>query len=491
MKRYLLIFALLAGVLATPDALADDRALLIENATIIHPGTLAMERGNVLVRDGRIVEVSGRAIEADDARILDATGRYLVPGLIDSHYHTGDIPGLGSEFFGPYSRHPGMVAAYYRQQPRSLLYYGITTIVDPAPFSDAGARHFRGSLAPVQFHCGAAVLPDGYPMVFASDPHAPSEAYVLDPRAEDFAVHAGNLIKRMKEDGAICVKLFIENGFGRSDQWPLPPDELIDAIVEAAHERGMKVLMHANALDMQRIALEHDTDILAHGLWNWLEFTGKPGLPAPIRDHLDQVIAQDVAVQSTIRVMAGLVAMFEPGTLDDPAGPKVLPSKLLRWYETDEANWFRETLREDGATDEQLASGMRMIQDQGQRAAAYLAEHGATLLLGSDQPSSPTWGNWPGYSTYLEMRHMADAGIPLGTILAAATIDNARAFGLEQDFGSVTPGRVANLLILEKNPLETIDAYDSIEWVIVRGKPVSRETLRADHADKDGASTPE
>jgi imidazolonepropionase-like amidohydrolase len=113
------------------------------------------------------------------------------------------------------------------------------------------------------------------------------------------------------------------------------------------------------------------------------------------------------------------------------------------------------------------------------RAARHLHQLGHPLLLGSDTPSAPTYGNQPGYDTYREMRLLAQAGIPLIAIFQAATINNARQFGLERDYGTIASGKVANLLLLDANPLETIRAWSLIDKVILRGKAIERESLRA------------
>ena len=72
---------------------------------------------------------------------------------------------------------------------------------------------------------------------------------------------------------------------------------------------------------------------------------------------------------------------------------------------------------------------------------------------------------------------MAEAGIPLADILAAATINNARQFNLATDYGTIENGKIANLLLLKDNPLKKIEAWNSIETVILHGMPISRETL--------------
>jgi imidazolonepropionase-like amidohydrolase len=77
------------------------------------------------------------------------------------------------------------------------------------------------------------------------------------------------------------------------------------------------------------------------------------------------------------------------------------------------------------------------------------------------------------------MQAWARGGVPLDAIFRAATLDNARAFGLQDEVGSVTVGKLANLLLLDKNPLEDLTAYDAIETVILHGRALRRSALRA------------
>ncbi len=82
------------------------------------------------------------------------------------------------------------------------------------------------------------------------------------------------------------------------------------------------------------------------------------------------------------------------------------------------------------------------------------------------------WGILPGLNGYLEMRAWASAGIPLETIFRAETVDNAKAFGLAEQLGTIELGKRAGLLLLAENPLSDVSAYDTIEVVIVGGYPV-------------------
>ena len=91
----------------------------------------------------------------------------------------------------------------------------------------------------------------------------------------------------------------------------------------------------------------------------------------------------------------------------------------------------------------------------------------------------PGYGNLPGLNGYLEMQQLQKARMSLTQIFEAATINNAREFKLESQLGTIEAGKIANLVLLKKSPLESVDAYDSIVTIWLHGKPMSRDSLAA------------
>jgi imidazolonepropionase-like amidohydrolase len=78
----------------------------------------------------------------------------------------------------------------------------------------------------------------------------------------------------------------------------------------------------------------------------------------------------------------------------------------------------------------------------------------------------------------LEIQDWADAGASPALILRAATLDNARALGLSRELGTIEVGKRADLVLLSKNPLMNVSAYDSIQTIILNGEPIERQKLR-------------
>jgi imidazolonepropionase-like amidohydrolase len=108
-----------------------------------------------------------------------------------------------------------------------------------------------------------------------------------------------------------------------------------------------------------------------------------------------------------------------------------------------------------------------------------LFEGNARLLFGSDTPSDAIYTNPPGLNARIEMDHWIAAGVPPANLFRALTIENARMFRLDDRIGAVEPGKIANLLLLNANPLENVKAYDAIEAVFLHGQPLGRNELSA------------
>jgi imidazolonepropionase-like amidohydrolase len=491
-KQSKLILALACITAAPPASLAAE--LLIENVTVISPEQAAPQPSrHVLIRDGRIATVSSQRISpSKDAQRIDGTGKFLTPGLTDSHVHVGDAAGL--PFTDTTPEIAALREAYYRQQPRSYLYFGVTQVVDLASMPERRAVFEAQPQRPDLFRCGIAVVLGGYPTVFFP-PEIGRQLipnYIFEPanaakhplpEGDDPSQHTPEVVvEGIKKSGALCVKIHIEDGFGPRSDWPIMSKETLARIRSATRKHGLILVAHANAIDMQRIAVAGDVDVIAHGLWNWNDLADPKAMPEPIAAHLRDIHAKRIGFQPTLRVLPSTADMFRADTLKDPTYAKVTPAAVLAWYATEDGQWFkREMKREFGdAPDPKIAQGSLQAAAYGGRAVAYLHSIGHPLLLGSDTPSSPTYGNQPGYDSYREMRLMAQSGVPLDAIFRAATINNARQFRMEKDYGTVEAGKIANLVLLAGNPLETMRAWTLIDKVILRGNVIERETLAAD-----------
>jgi imidazolonepropionase-like amidohydrolase len=468
----------------------------ITDVTVVSPENLDHPVvSTVVLENGRILRID-RAPSSKPpagAAVISGKGQYLIPGLIDSHVHLASIPGMSDD---QEQRNRGMVAAYYRQLPRSYLYYGYTTLVDLVVFNRKVLQDFRSApMHPDLYDCGESLpIANGYPMSFSP----PAERFknfpnfLYDPaqaasipaeyKPEDHSPAAD--VARVQASGAICVKTYFERGFADNFKLPVITPEMLAEIRRASTQAGLLLFLHANSFEGQKVGLNGNVDVIAHGMWHWKDhersLDDESQVPAEIKSTLDQIAEKKIGYQPTIQVLEGERVYFEPDYLNSPALANVVPQELIAWFKTPDGHWFGNLINEGRLPDEQF----RKIFDDGplrrvRQTAAYLAQKNANFTFGTDTPSGPTYGNLPGFNGYLEMQQLHNAGLSLAQIFQAATINNARKLKLDAQLGTIEPGKTANLLLLTKSPLQSLDAYDSISTIFLHGQPIPRASLSA------------
>ena len=476
--------------------------VFIQDVTVISPERFSpLPHVDVELRDGRIARIgpgiaAGSAGTGSNVQHIDGRGRFLVPGLIDSHVHVGHQGPLDDDAI---EQHPELQTAWRSQVGRSHLAFGFTTLVDLDLAEDTRAWFDATPVHPRLYGCGRAVrVAGGYggaQRVPADGESAAALNLVYEPGQHDLwpaAVDPDDFtperaVARAADTGAICVKTFIEPGFGGAAHWPVPRPETLTALRDSAHRRGLVFVVHANAVDAWRAAIDGGADVIAHGLWHWPGDRMSTTPPPEASAVIDAAARAGIAVQPTLQAVFGDETIFDASLLDDPRLAESIPGVVLEHLRGAEARAARQALADEyrGAIERLLGPAVdpaRVMATAPERAAHTLrlmTERKVRLLFGSDTPSNEGIGNPPGLNGRFELQRWFEAGVPLPVILRAATLGNAEAFGLARDLGTIEVGKRADLLLLRADPLQSIDAWDTIETVFLDGRPLPRSSLRA------------
>ncbi|MEM7585678.1 MAG: amidohydrolase family protein [Acidobacteriota bacterium] len=478
-------------------------ALLITDVTLISPELPEpLADAWVGVQGDRITHVGTGEPPAEtrDWERLSGQGGYLIPGLIDAHVHLGSVPGMSWDLA---QKNEKLAASYFAQLPRSYLYYGFTTLVDLAPQAPAELDEIRRQVpAPEILSCGRpAPIANGYPMVFVPEKFRfraygnflfdPTQAAAIPKSISPWDHTPEAVAQRALADGGICLKTFVEDGFGPAKIWPVPSLGLLRELGQASAAAGLLLAVHANSLDAYTAALDSGAvadgaGVLVHGLWTWDRAQPQDDgqtLPPALSEIVTRLVDSRTLVMPTLQVLAGDRALFDPEFLNDPELGNVVPPELLAWYRSEAGGWFARQMLSDLPPELATSEGAYELNSRalarGERVAQALIERGGRVIFGSDTPSGPSYGNLPGYNGFLELQRLAAIGMPLDRLLAAATLDSARALGLANRLGSVEVGKSANLLLLRSDPLASPLAYGELETVILRGAIIERAALAA------------
>jgi imidazolonepropionase-like amidohydrolase len=379
----------------------------------------------VLLRDGRIEGVQDVA-EPVPAGVpqVDLSGRYLMPGLVDVHAHLSILehvdrfprPGHGAE-----PLLPNLSAHIVAQTLRRCLRMGVTTVRDVGAYGDVvlearQAMRYGVFAGPRLYACGRIVSAT-----------APGGRFFEGMyREADGPDDLRRAVREQFRRGADLIKLMTTGARSVEIEDPDPAQLTapeVAAVVDEAHRLGHRVAAHCEGLAGSELAILAGADSIEHGMY----LHRRPDL---------------------------LSVMAERG--------QVLVPTLS----------FLHQVAENGTWTPELVEQGRFNVDEAHLTLDAARRAGVTIALGQDGPAAECAAD--------ELMRLVQHGLPVAEALRAATLGGAVALGAEDLFGSVRPGRWADLVVLDVDPLQQPQALqdrDRIRLVLRNGVPVGGADL--------------
>lgn len=392
----------------------------------------------VLVRDNKITWV-GKAADAvipPGATVIDTTGRVMMPGMVELHAHLVILGhGTYAEWF-PWMEKRGLdrtLAEVMAISARQLLRAGVTSAVD-----------LGGPLKPsldVRDQAAAGRIPG--PRLFMSGPWLARRVGVFPPDYQIEITSPEQAAKEVDKLAAAGVDLIKAHaGLTRQDY---------DAIVAAARRHRLPVHAHVYAEQDVRNALESGVDVLTHA---GSAGTAPPYSPELIRDIVNA--GRPVVITAAHRSWVYPDTAAFPERLQDPQLKKDLPADMYAEMQRTFKNW--QALSYFARTDREV-----FFREPGVK---QFLESGTVLGIGTD---SGTPMNFHTEAMWRELKAHVDLGMPPIKAISAATRIGARIAGRGRDLGTIEPGKLADIIVVNGNPLFDIQSLANVEIVIKDG----------------------
>ena len=439
-----LAIALLAGCGADAEPVEPADLAIVGARLIDGTGGDPVADAVILIDDGRVVAAGpSDVVEVPDGtEIVDAAGKTVIPGFVDLHAHYG-----------------GPVEAT-EQALRSQLYYGVTTT------RSIGSDSPEKVALMLEANAGRPDLPRAYTAGLGfSYPGGFNSSFTNTPTTEE---EARAMVREQAALGVHFTKMWINEV--AEPGLKIPP-EIRAAIVDESHQNGLIPVAHINE--------EADgVQLLEVGLNEFMHTTVRtfgPGGGVPMEDpvpsqaFLDLCLEKNCGFAPTLSIVQNNWHFAEhPELLDDPELRAVMNPRVLDRWSDEETR--AAVLAADGFEGRKIS--FRHMQDF----VKTLHDHGIQVALGTDSgtPNVPM-----GWGTHHELELYVEAGLtPMETLVAATATGAGRMPPVgEADFGTLTAGMSADLIVLNADPLADIRNTLRIDRVMLRGEWVDRDAL--------------
>jgi imidazolonepropionase-like amidohydrolase len=424
---------LLAGLSAVAET------TVLKNFTLIDGnGGAPVPASTLVIVDGRIQSIgpSARIKTPAGAQVVDLTGKYVMPGIINLHGHVGNVIDLTQDkkFF---------TRENVEKDLKTYASYGVTTVASMGTDQDLifqirdEQRRGRPSMT--------RVYTAGQGFVYSGGVGAlPGVTFIVQSPAE-VAKDMDELARKNPD----YVKMWVDDNLGHAKHMPL---DVAKAIIDDAHQHRLRALAHIFYYDDAKNLSDASISALMHSVRD------KPVDDALIASMKKHGVWQ--AAATFTREESMFVYAKTPDFVDDPFFTRGVSEKVVA------------TLK-DPAYQKKFESNPDTAKYEGflktaQQNLKRLADAGIPYGMGTD--AGPP-GRFPGFFEHWEMALMVDAGLTPSQVVTASTKRGAE-FLKAKDLGTLEKGKWADLIVLEKNPLDDIHNTRTLEAVYIAGNKV-------------------
>ena len=400
------------------------RTVAITNALLIDgTGGPVLENAAVVIEGDRIVSTGPASSTPipETAERIDAQGSALLPGMIDAHVHVSAADYIPIAPKGDRTVYMTVVAM---RNLRTALQAGTTTVREVCgPRMNLALRTAveRGQMVgPRIFTSGKGICMTG-----GHGSGDPSAVHQVDtPQAVRQAV------REERRAGADLIKLLTSH---RTD-YPEFSQAEIDAGVDEAHRFGLRVAIHAANFVTTAMSAKAGVDVIEHG------------------SLIDEPTMQMMAEKSIILVPTLWVKHD-------------LADRLERWKATPERfPWG------DAKDLEESATWFQRCVEHLPNTISWAKKHGVRIAAGTDFVMS----DFPWALVPEECAHLVRLGLSPMEAIESATRIGAEALGMEADLGTIEPGKLADMILIDRNPLDDISALGEVRWAMQGGRVIPR-----------------
>jgi len=469
--KFIITFAIL---LVMGKAFSQDKEptkIYIVNANIVDVENQRILTGLTVVIEENRVAFVGQMQAPPNAKVIDATGKYLMPGMVDAHVHffqsgglytRPDIIDLRNDY--AYQKEIKWAHDNFEDQCRRYIQNGITTVFDVGStnnFLKQKDDFANKSYAPQIYMAGpllTSVLPDEFKEVAKND-----QPFVLFKTP----AQAVEMVRRQLVYKPDLIKIWYLTDLGNHKSaaenarvlWPC-----VVAMINEAHKNKLKVAVHATERITAQLAVQAGADYLVHGVDDEIINDDFVGLLKKSHTILCPTLMVDDGYENTfgqtLEFSSYEIARSNPFQLGSLFDLKHLPdSGKIKLYKQKSISIRAKTNTRDS---------IRMVN------VAKLAAAGVTIVTGTDAGNI---GTLHATSYFTELKLMQQSGMSNWQILQASTINGAKILNKQNDFGTICAGKLANIILLNGNPVADINNLQKIQLVINKGEVINPDTL--------------